>query len=200
MDKENLLAFFGAFNPPTRAHIELAEAAMRASGRDGVIFVPSKSVYITEDQKKNYAFSEAERLEMLEKIAENRPWMMVTDIEFRQEQQPRTYTTLCMLRDQDLQASLLIGADKLIELESAWCFVPEIAEEFGIVCMGRGDMDAEEIIRNSPFLSALHITVVKIPDTFRNVSSTKVRETLQEISRLKQYLRELLPPELADLE
>ncbi len=199
MDKNSLLAFFGAFNPPTRAHVELAEAAMLASGRSGVIFVPSKSVYIKEDQKKEFAFCEEDRLSMLEKIAANRPWMEVTDIEFKQEKQPRTYTTLCMLREQGLQASLLMGADKLPELDKIWSFVPEIAEEFGIVCMDRADLNAAEIIRNSPFLTSLHITVVNVPDTYKNVSSTKVRETLQEISRLKQQVRELLPPELANL-
>ena len=39
---KNVLAFFGAFNPPTRAHLELADFARRETGRDGVIFVPSR--------------------------------------------------------------------------------------------------------------------------------------------------------------
>ena len=47
------LAFFGAFNPPTKAHIDLAEYAMRATARDDVIYVPSKMEYIRYEQKKN---------------------------------------------------------------------------------------------------------------------------------------------------
>ena len=50
------LAFFGAFNPPTRAHIDLAEFALQETGSKDVIFVPSKSTYIKEDQKKSFAF------------------------------------------------------------------------------------------------------------------------------------------------
>ena len=50
---KRVLAFFGAFNPPTVAHIELARFAMERTGRDGVVFVPSKSVYIRGEQGKD---------------------------------------------------------------------------------------------------------------------------------------------------
>ena len=62
------LAFFGAFNPPTKAHIDLAEFAMNVTGRDDVIFVPSKMEYIRYEQKKDFAFSDASRIEMLKRI------------------------------------------------------------------------------------------------------------------------------------
>jgi len=195
----HLLAFFGAFNPPTRAHIDLAEYVMKAAGYEGVIFVPSKSVYITESQKKEFAFSDSDRLKMLEKIAAERPWMSFTDIEMREKEQPRTYVTLCMLRDHGLTASLLIGADKLIELENKWAMVPEIASEFGIVCMDRGDVDCREVINNSPFLQSLNITVVDVPDRYKDFSSSRVRECLARIAELKSELQTLLPPELSDL-
>ena len=45
---KRVLAFFGAFNPPTVAHVESARFAMERTGREGVVFVPSKSVYIRE--------------------------------------------------------------------------------------------------------------------------------------------------------
>lgn len=34
------LAFFGAFNPPTVAHLELARFALEQTGRERAIFVP----------------------------------------------------------------------------------------------------------------------------------------------------------------
>ena len=40
---KRVLAFFGAFNPPTTAHLELADFARKATGREGVIFVPSQA-------------------------------------------------------------------------------------------------------------------------------------------------------------
>ena len=125
------LAFFGAFNPPTAAHLGLAEFALRQTGREQAVFVPSKSVYIRDEQGKDFAYPDARRLRMLEKAAQTRPWMKVSDWEMRQPRQPRSYETLCHLREEGVQASLLFGSDKLPELEHGWLHVREIAEEFG---------------------------------------------------------------------
>ena len=97
---KRVLAFFGAFNPPTIAHIEAARIAMEATGREGVVYVPYKAVYIRDEQDKDFAYSDWQRLEMLRRAAESRPWMAVTDWELRQASQPRTYETLCHLRDE----------------------------------------------------------------------------------------------------
>ena len=39
------LAFFGAFNPPTRAHLDLAELCAVATGRERVIFILEGRLY-----------------------------------------------------------------------------------------------------------------------------------------------------------
>ena len=193
------LAFFGAFNPPTRAHIGLAEFAWQETGSKDVIFVPSKSTYITEDQKKSFAFSDEDRIDMLKRIADNRSWMRWTDIEMRQSEQPRTYNTLCMLRDLGETPSLLLGADKLEELEHLWRNVNKIAEEFGIVCMDRSDIDCESVIQNSPFLTSLNIRVVHVPSAYKNISSSQIRASLLQLYNVQKTLQELLPQELTDL-
>ena len=59
------LAFFGAFNPPTLAHLSLARFAMERTGGKRVYFVPSKVEYIREEQEKAGAYGDAERLKML---------------------------------------------------------------------------------------------------------------------------------------
>lgn len=193
------LAFFGAFNPPTRAHIDLAEHAMHEVGAEDVIYVPSKYVYITEEQKKGFAFSDEDRIRMLAQIASFRPWMRYTDIEMQQPVQPRTYKTLRMLKDVGEDPALLMGADKLPELEHLWQNIPEIAAEFGIVCMDRGDMDCETLIRESPFLSSLNLRVVHVPESYKNISSSRVRDCLFHLRELKDELTSLLPPELGNL-
>ncbi|MBQ6502949.1 MAG: hypothetical protein IJI57_03435 [Flexilinea sp.] len=193
------LAFFGAFNPPTRAHIDLAEYAMRDVGAEDVIFVPSKAIYITEEQKKGFAFSDADRIRMLAQIASYRSWMRYTDIEMQQSVQPKTYKTLCMLREAGEDPTLLLGADKLPELDHLWQYIPEIASEFGIVCMDRADLDCDTLIRKSPFLSSLNIRVVHVPDSYKDFSSSRVRDCLFHLRGLKDELTALLPPELGNL-
>ena len=192
------LAFFGAFNPPTNAHLELARFALEAAGAEKVVFVPSRAAYIREEQGKDFAYTDEERLAMLRKAAETRPWMAVTDWEIRQEQQPRTYVTLCHFRDEGSPAKLLIGSDKLAELENGWLYVQEIAQEFGIVCLTRGRDQCEEMIRQDPYLRTLAggIYVIETPETTRDISSTGVRGRIREIRRIEKELDELVPPEI----
>lgn len=195
------VAFFGAFNPPTRAHLELADYARRATGREAALFVPSRAAYIRDCQGKDRAFSDAERLRMLNALAAHRPWMRVCDWELHQEAQPRTYTTLCHLREEGYAPTLLMGSDKLAELATGWKYVPEIAREFGIVVLGRNTDDAPRMIREDPFLRSLGdaITVLETPNDTREVSSTAVRQTLRQIEEKQQELRRMVPEELLEM-
>lgn len=195
------LAFFGAFNPPTIAHVSLAEFALRAAGREQVIFVPSKSVYIRDEQGKDFAYSDGRRLSMLRLTAGSRPWMRVTDWEMRQPHQPRTYRTLCHLREEGVEASLLLGSDKLPELEHGWQNVENIAKEFGIVCLSRGEDRCEEMMGEDAYLHSLapYITVLHTPDETKTVSSTAVRRRVAEIQKLKEEIRALVPEDILPL-
>ena len=191
-----MLAFFGAFNPPTRAHLGLADYARRASGREGVLFVPSRSDYILDDQRKDGVFSSEERLAMLRKLAETRPWMKVTDRDLREQKQPRTYETLCRLREDGYTPALLMGSDKLKELSTAWAYVPEIAREFGFVCLARGKDSCRRIIDEDPLLKELEasITVLETPDDWKNISSSAVRDALRQGRR--EDLSRMVPEEI----
>ncbi len=195
------LAFFGAFNPPTAAHLALAEFAMKQTGAEKVLFVPSKSQYIRVTQGKDFAYGEKQRLEMLRRAAENRPWMEVTDIEIRMEEQPRTYKTLCLLREKGQEASLLIGSDKLAEMETGWRHVENIASEFGITVLTRGADECGRMIQESAFLTTLSpwITVLETPAETRNVSSTAVRIRMAEIRALQAEIGGMVPEEILTL-
>ena len=195
---QTYLAFFGAFNPPTKAHIMLAELARVKTGRDKVIFVPSKMLYIRDEQGKNLAYPDEQRLRMLRSIAKSRPWMEVYDGEIRQIKQPRTYETLCALREEGKVCSLLLGSDKLPELEHGWMYVRQIAEEFGIVCLKRNGDDIVRLISEDEYLSSLapYITLIDSPDEMQFVSSSAVRERIIGIRRLKEELKSMVPPEI----
>ena len=195
---KRVLAFLGAFNPPTVAHIELARFVMDETGFDGVVFVLSKSAYIREAQGKDFAYSDRQRLEMLRSAAKSRPWMSVSDWEVRAETQPRTYHTLCYLRDQGFAPTLLLGSDKLPELEHGWRHVEDIAGEFGFVCMTRGSDECARMIREDAYLKTLapYIRVVETPEALRGVSSTEVRRRLSEIRALWRDVEALVPREI----
>lgn len=198
---KRVLAFFGAFNPPTTGHLEASEYAFRQTGREGVLFVPSKSDYIRYSQRKDAALSDETRLEMLEALSKTRPWMSYTDIEIKSEIQPRTYETLVRLKSLGYAPSLLVGSDKLTELESKWVNVDKIISEFGIVCLSRGDDECEKILSESPFLSSFKsgIELVKTPDSLHHISSTRVRQALTDINSLPEDTARMIPPEILPL-
>lgn len=198
---KKVLAFFGAFNPPTLAHLELADFAWRETGREGVIFVPSRTDYIRNDQGKDAVYSNEEREEMLRRLAESRPWIRVCDWELHQAEQPRTYRTLCHLREEGYEPSLLMGSDKLRELSSGWKHVPEIAREFGIVCLARGKDSCREIVRDDPFLQTISdgIVLLDTPDYWKEISSTAVRGILRQPGDPEERFTGLVPEEIREL-
>ena len=198
---KKILTFCGAFNPPTLAHIHLAKKAMDETGREGVVFVPSKMSYISEEQKKNYAYTDEQRLQMLQTISLHQSWMEVSDWEIRKEQQPRTYETLCCLRDQGMDPALLCGFDKLAEMEYAWKCVDRILTEFGIVCLERNGQDVEKFLRETPFFHPYldRVRVVKTESVYQEISSSQAREILLQIRQLREALRSMVPEEIVEL-
>lgn len=196
---KNALMFGGAFNPPTNAHIHLAEFACQKTHRDCVVFVPSKMTYIENDQHKDFAFDDKTRFQMLNKIADERSWMKVSNYELLSEKQPRSYFTLQHLQEEGYHCSLLFGSDKLSELKTGWLYMTEIAKEFGIVCMVRADDDVEEIITKNDFLMTIrpYITIIETPKAWRSVSSSEVRRLYLE--KKFEEIDPLIPEELNGL-
>ena len=189
------LIYGGAFNPPTIAHIELADFARRAAGFDKVIFVPSKMRYITEDQKKSFAFDDETRLAMLRDCAKYHEWMEVSDFEIMAEEQPRTYITMTHLEEQGYLCKLLFGSDKLPELSGGWKYVDELCRHFGICCMVRNNEPVEEMIASDPFLSSYAdcIEIIHTPADYQEVSSSIVRELYTKIKELEGQMYPMVP-------
>ena len=193
------LMFGGAFNPPTIAHVQLAEYAKKMTKSDVVIFVPTKMTYIKNDQQKDFAFNDKVRYEMLQKIASTRDWMLVSDFEIKAETQPRTYMTLLHLKEEGYACKLLFGSDKLKELKTGWMYMKEITEQFGIVCMKRSNNDFQSIIDNNPYVKSIspYIDMIDTPDDFQMISSSIVRHLFNEEKYAE--IDSLIPEELNGL-
>lgn len=186
----------GAFNPVTKAHIFLADYVRQQLGYEKVIFMPTKGKYIKYVEGKELSFSEEERLELLKKIAGDKDWMIVSDYEITKVEQPRTYFTMKALRDEGYDLKLLFGSDWLPNLSTKWRYIDEICKEFGIIVMTRGNDDIKAMINNDPYLKQYeeYFTLVETPDTYRDVSSTKVRLALRsnDLKKACEYLPEEL--------
>lgn len=200
---ERVLAYFGAFNPPTKAHIHVAKHAMECMGLQKVIFVPSKSFYIKNIQNKDRAFNDDLRLMMLRKIAKENPWMDVCDHDIKQEHQPMTYKSLCYLRDQGYKPLLLVGADVFCDFKESWSNVDKIAKEFGIVVVDRIDSnmyaEVEDLLDFDPFYKKLVPYVDFLPIDNAEVlcmSSTDARLAIGDIEDVMEQLQDIIPKEI----
>ena len=199
---EKVLAFFGAFNPVTKAHIDVAKCALKQTEATKVIFIPSKSQYIQKVQKKDKSFKEDIRLMLLRKVAKSYPWMEVSDIEIKKESQPLTYDTLCELKSKGYSPTLLVGEDVFCDFQLKWKNVHKICEEFGVVVAERVveniEQDAESLIMYDPFYKSLpNIDMVTIKDANTLcASSTATRTIIAKIEQLSDTLKQCLPEEV----
>lgn len=202
------IAFYGAFNPPTWAHVRIAQAVQGELSDvrhiAEIIFVPSQANYILKEQHKNLAFGSYDRAVMLMRLCRAfslRNYMRVSLVDIAADHQPRTYESLCALRNNGEDCSLLIGADQLRTFETGWKNPDKILEEFGLVCVSRGDINVREVIEKSPLLQAHidNIAVVDVPEKINDISSTKIREILMRKTIDEDAMKELetlMPPML----
>ncbi len=191
-----VLFYGGAFNPVSKAHIELANYVRTSLQFDKVIFMPTKDQYIKHDEGKDFVIKDEKRKKLLDVVAKENDWMIVSDYELNLESQPRTYETLCFLRNEGYDLKLLIGSDWLLKLNSGWKYVDEIMHEFGVVLMTRNHDDIEQIIENDAYLKQYkdYITCITTPSFYQNISSTKIRHAL--FSENIQALEQMLPKEI----
>lgn len=73
-----LLLFGGTFDPPHRAHVEIADRARRLTGADRVLFIPARQNPLKDGAPG--ATAEA-RLEMLRLALAGMPWAQISPIE-----------------------------------------------------------------------------------------------------------------------
>ncbi len=191
-----VLFYGGAFNPVSKAHIELANYVRESLHFDKVIFMPTKDRYIKHDEGKDFVIKESTRFKLLEKVAKKNDWMIVSDYELNCDKQPRTYETLSFLKNKGYDLKLLIGSDWLLKLNSGWKYVDEIMHEFGVILMTRNHDDIEQIIEQDEYLRQFkeYITCVNTPDIYQNISSTKIRQAL--FSSNLNELELMLPKEI----
>lgn len=193
------LFYGGAFNPPTNAHLDLSELALKKTGFDKVIFVPTKSKYILSQEGKEFSFLESERLQMLKLLAKKRSFMEISDAELVAKEQPRTYFTMKEIQKKGYELKLLLGSDWLHkESVSKWLYLKEIALEFGFVVFVRNGDNVRELIEENSALQEFknRFFVINPPSDYYKISSSKVRELLTDFKKNEMAIKRMVPSEI----
>lgn len=183
--------FFGSFNPLHEAHkavvLYLAEKNVPSIQEVWLIVTPENPLVVKEG-----LFSGKERIEVLTKVFENIPNVLVSDIEFELERPLYTYRTLRVLADAhpDRKFYFAMGSDLIFQLDQ-WHEAKEIVQNYTILVFKRpGYTDGLEaaIERLRTKFRAKDIQVVDGP--LMDLSSTEVRSMVKEKSPLEGIVPE----------
>jgi len=184
-----IVVFGGAFNPPTRAHYEIAKHIDATDDVDEFLFMPVGEMY----PKKELA-SASHRTNMLTLLCKKLTKAQVSDIEVTASKPMKTFETLVELKkrypNQDI--AFIMGADNLVDLPN-WYRYEDLIRDFKIIVLNRDDMDVRDIIA-SKFTSFKQNFLVIDGAPRLNISSSAYRndpkfecDVLQSVSA---YVRE----------
>ena len=166
----------GAFNPPTKAHIELAKKAMSECDLDKVIFVP-----VGDSYKKDGMAKGEHRVKMLELACKDNDKLEVSDMETRSNIEYKAIDIFNII-DKDYNSDdkfFIMGADNLKKM-STWKDSENLVKNFKYIILDRDDKGADDIINNDNLLkeNKEKFNIIKNKD-YKDCSSTIVRKKIE---------------------
>ena len=163
--------FGGSFNPPTKAHYEIAKRVIEKYSVNDFVFIPTGNVY-----NKPNLIDAKYRIEMLEILCNKLNNARVSDYEMKQTKYLGTYQTL-----KDFQGYyFLMGADNFITLHQ-WINYPNVVKDNKFIVIDRNNIDLEEYINKySDVKDSIDNFVFFEEFKEIDISSTKYHQTKDE--------------------
>lgn len=173
--------FGGAFNPVTKAHIEVYKYVINKMKSDEFIFLPVSSAYTKSELASNY-----HRVNMLQLATSDFDGVRVSELEMNDSDFLGTYQSLIRFSDgENCQLGFVIGADNLIGMEY-WINIEGILSEFTIIVLQRNGLNISQLIDENPILKKHKNSFIICDDFNVDISSTGFRESLDQNSVPKE--------------
>ncbi len=178
IDSPRIGLFGGTFDPIHIGHLIMAEDALRETPLDRVVFIPSPSAPLREDQAET---SGTERLEMVRAAVAGYPDFAVDDFEVRQNRRVYSIETVRHYERRYPKGRLffLIGGDQVRQL-GEWRNIDELKRKVTFICARREE--------GNQFAAGADL----VPLTSRriDISATEIRRRFAR----GEPARTLLPP------
>lgn len=177
--------FGGAFDPPHRAHVALAQAAVTQLGLGRLYVIPTGDAW----HKARTLTAGHHRLKMARLAFSGLPQVVVDDMELQRSGPTYSIDTLRELRAAHPQAELvlLMGEDQAAGFTS-WNAWQEVARLAVLGVAGRGTGEGVAALRALPGVRVLALQLPRMPE-----SATDIRARLTA----GQDIAELVPPAVA---
>ncbi len=166
----------GCFNPPTKAHIEMAKKAIKECNLDEVVFVPVGDSYKKQEMAKGI-----DRYNMLKIACEGNNKLKVSDIEVKSSQEYNAIDIFEIISNKYKNDNqfFLMGVDNLSKI-SEWKESKKLIENYNYIIFERNNINANSIIENNELLenNKENFEIIKNND-YKGISSTNIRENIK---------------------
>ena len=172
--KDRIVIFGGTFNPPTRAHLDIATEALYYLDAEKVLFVPVSDLYKKDDVEISY-----HRVNMLNLAIGNFRRLEIDFTEVDAVALTHTYETVEKIKSkyQDKELFLLIGADNLEDFKN-WKNQRSIMENCSLLVVNRNNSSIDETIESNEILTEFKDKIIEAPIEEIEISSTEVRNRI----------------------
>ena len=172
--KDRIVIFGGTFNPPTRAHLDIATEALYYLDAEKVLFVPVSDLYKKDDVEISY-----HRVNMLNLAIGNFRRLEIDFTEVDSVKLTYTYETVEKIKSQyqDKELFLLIGADNLEDFKN-WKNQRSIMENCSLLVVNRNNSSIDETIESNEILTEFKDKIIEAPIEEIGISSTEVRNRI----------------------
>lgn len=184
--------FGGSFNPPTKAHLEIAIKALKEFDLDKVFFVPMGNSY-----DKAELVDERYRCDMINLLAKNEEKINIEDIELGKKDRIFAIDAFNMIEQKYIKSEnyFIMGADNFIKIPE-WKENEKMIKNYKYIIFERNNINIEDFIKNNDLLqkNQKNINILKVKQN-KNVNSTMLRQLIKD----KDYnIEKFTTPEIID--
>ncbi|MFP4078005.1 MAG: nicotinate (nicotinamide) nucleotide adenylyltransferase [Candidatus Izemoplasmataceae bacterium] len=165
------VVYGGAFNPPTKAHLDVFYFLDHEIRVDAFTYLPVGKAYGKDDLEADH-----DRLTMLRRMTGHLERVEVSTLEMDDETYKGTYASLKRLQRDHEPMAFVIGADHLSTLHE-WKQADKLLSAFSCLVLNREATSLDAIIENDAFLKR-HKDNLHIFHNFKvDISSSDFRRT-----------------------
>jgi|AntRauTorcE11898_2_1112593.scaffolds.fasta_scaffold00360_10 nicotinate-nucleotide adenylyltransferase len=165
------IVYGGAFNPPTKAHLDVYYFLHHKVNVEKFIYLPVGSVY-----RKDELVGDGHRFKMLKRMVSGLVDVEISDLEMSDEAYLGTYESLKRLEVKDTPLAFVIGADNLKNL-SNWKHSDKLLKDYQCIVLNRYDKFLHDLIENDPYLKTHKKHIHVFSDFKVDISSSTFRQT-----------------------
>ena len=188
--KNKAIIIGGTFNPITSAHINLAKICEKNFSDADIFFVPANLDFISNWKKieNDTTFSNNKRNQLL-KIVFSKIKYNLLNIEVNGIVNGKTYDTVRYLKTFYKEIFVVIGADKLLEIEK-WFNFSELLENVKFILFDRDGKNFDDLASDSLKMYSDRFVIFHQNDEFQNVSSSNIRKAFfnNNLESIKKYV------------